>query len=34
MHRRELTVRTNGRGFFELTQEVASVVGSSGVRHS
>jgi secondary thiamine-phosphate synthase enzyme len=31
MHRRELTVRTSGRGFFELTQEVASVVGSSGV---
>jgi secondary thiamine-phosphate synthase enzyme len=31
MHRRELTVRTSGRGFFELTQELASVVGSSGV---
>lgn len=31
MHRRELTVRTHGRGFFELTHELASVVGSSGV---
>lgn len=31
MHRREIAVRTNARGFFELTNEVGSVVGSSGV---
>ncbi|MGH8291226.1 MAG: secondary thiamine-phosphate synthase enzyme YjbQ [Steroidobacteraceae bacterium] len=31
MHRRELVVRTNGRGFSELTDEVTSIVRSSGV---
>lgn len=31
MHRRELTVRTSGRGFVELTRELASVVRDSGV---
>jgi secondary thiamine-phosphate synthase enzyme len=31
MHRRELAVRTSGRGFTELTKDVASVVHSSGV---
>ncbi|MDE2050865.1 MAG: secondary thiamine-phosphate synthase enzyme YjbQ [Gammaproteobacteria bacterium] len=31
MFRRELTVRTTGRGFFELTNEVAPVVLSSAV---
>jgi secondary thiamine-phosphate synthase enzyme len=31
MHRRELAVRTKGRGFTELTQDVASVVRDSGV---
>lgn len=31
MHRREIAVRTNARGFFELTDAVGSVVGSSGV---
>lgn len=31
MHRRELTVRTSGRGFVELTRELASVVHDSGV---
>jgi secondary thiamine-phosphate synthase enzyme len=31
MHRRELAVRTKGRGFSELTKDVASVVRDSGV---
>lgn len=31
MHRRELAIRTTGRGFMELTKEVASVVRESGV---
>jgi len=31
MHRRELKVRTGGRGFLELTQELAAVVRESGV---
>ena len=31
MHRRELAIRTNTRGFFELTNAIAAVVGSSGV---
>ncbi|MGH8199451.1 MAG: secondary thiamine-phosphate synthase enzyme YjbQ [Steroidobacteraceae bacterium] len=31
MHRQELAVRTSGRGFTELTRDVASVVRSSGV---
>lgn len=31
MHRRELAVRTSGRGFMELTKDVASVVRSSGI---
>lgn len=31
MFRRELTVRTTGRGFTELTQEIASAVSASGV---
>lgn len=31
MHRRELEVRTEGRGFIELTKDVASVVRDSGV---
>lgn len=31
MHRREIAVRTNARGFFELTDDVGSIVGSSGV---
>lgn len=31
MHRRELEVRTSGRGFHELTQDLASVVRESGV---
>ena len=31
MHRRELSVRTSGRGFFELTHEVAALVRSSAV---
>lgn len=31
MFRRELTLRTTGRGFFEITNEVASVVSSSGI---
>ena len=31
MHRRELVVRTTGRGFFELTNDVMSVVRASGV---
>ena len=31
MFRRELTLRTTGRGFFEVTKEVASVVSSSGI---
>lgn len=31
MYRRELAVRTTGRGFFELTNDVGSVVRSSGV---
>jgi secondary thiamine-phosphate synthase enzyme len=31
MHRRELAVRTSGRGFIELTKDVASVVSSSGI---
>jgi secondary thiamine-phosphate synthase enzyme len=30
MFRRELAVHTTGRGFFELTQELASIVRSSG----
>jgi len=32
MFRRELTLRTSGRGFFEVTSEVASVVSSSGTQ--
>ena len=31
MHRRELAVRTSGRGFIEITREVASVVRASEV---
>lgn len=31
MYRRELAVRTAGRGFFELTNDVASVIRASGV---
>jgi len=31
MFRRELTVRTSGRGFIELTQDIASAVRSSGI---
>ena len=31
MHRRELSVRTSGRGFTELTKDVASVVRASGI---
>lgn len=31
MHRRELAVRTQGRGFTELTKDVAAVVRDSGV---
>jgi secondary thiamine-phosphate synthase enzyme len=31
MHRRELAVRTSGRGFIELTKDVASVVSASGI---
>lgn len=31
MHRRELAVRTGGRGFMELTQDLASVVHDSGI---
>lgn len=31
MHRRELAIRTTGRGFIELTKEVASIVRESGV---
>lgn len=31
MHRRELTIRTAGRGFTELTRDLASVVGDSAV---
>ena len=31
MFRRELVLRTTGRGFFELTSEVAAVVSSSGI---
>jgi secondary thiamine-phosphate synthase enzyme len=31
MFRRELAVRTTGRGFFELTKDVASTVAVSGV---
>ena len=31
MFRRELAVHTTGRGFFELTQEIASVVRASSV---
>lgn len=31
MHRREIAVRTNARGFFELTDDIGSIVGSSGV---
>ena len=31
MHRRELAVRTSGRGFTELTKDVASVVRASGI---
>lgn len=29
--RRELAVRTSGRGFFELTKDIASIVSDSGV---
>ena len=32
MHRKELAVQTKGRGFMELTKDVASVVRDSGVR--
>ncbi len=31
MHRRELAIRTNGRGFIELTKDLASVVIDSGI---
>jgi secondary thiamine-phosphate synthase enzyme len=31
MHRRELTFHTSGRGFTELTDDIASVVSASGV---
>ena len=31
MHRRELAVRTSGRGFVEITKDVASVVRASAV---
>lgn len=31
MHRRELVVRTKGRGFVELTKDIASVVRDSGI---
>ncbi len=31
MHRRELTVRTAGRGFFELTNDIAAVLRDSAV---
>lgn len=31
MHRRELVVRTKGRGFVELTKDIAAVVRESGV---
>lgn len=31
MHRRELVVRTKGRGFMELTNDIAAVVRESGV---
>jgi secondary thiamine-phosphate synthase enzyme len=31
MHRRQLEIRTNGRGFTELTKDVASLVSDSGV---
>lgn len=31
MHRRELAIRTKGRGFTELTKDIASVVRDSGV---
>ncbi|HVS78656.1 MAG TPA: secondary thiamine-phosphate synthase enzyme YjbQ [Steroidobacteraceae bacterium] len=31
MHRRELAIRTTGRGFLELTHDIASVVTASGV---
>src|SRR6185312_15673113 len=31
MHRRELTVRTSGRSFIEITKHLASVVRDSGV---
>ena len=31
MHRRELAVRTSGRGFIEITKDVAAVVSASGV---
>jgi secondary thiamine-phosphate synthase enzyme len=32
MNRKELTVRTNGRGFVDLTRQVNAVVSDSGVR--
>jgi secondary thiamine-phosphate synthase enzyme len=32
MHRRDLTVRTPGRGFTELTERVAAIVRESGVQ--
>lgn len=31
MHRRELAVRTSGRGFFELTDDIAAIVRDSDV---
>ena len=31
MHRREIAIHTNGRGFMELTKDLASVVSDSGV---
>lgn len=31
MHRRELAIETTGRGFMELTRDVAATVGDSGV---
>lgn len=31
MYRRELALRSNGRGFFEITEEVSAVVRDSGI---
>jgi secondary thiamine-phosphate synthase enzyme len=32
IHREELTIRTSGRGYRELTRDVQSIVGRAGVR--